>query len=227
MLKVEKLHKKYKQKNILLDISLEFSIWEVHVIVWPSWAWKSTLLSCIWWITDFCQWSISMYGWDINKNSYPELSVMLQWRSLWPHMTMYENIVYPLKHNKIFDEQEVVNMINHLKINHIIDKYPENCSGWEKQRVSLARHLLLESKFLLMDEVTSALDVEHVQSVVQLIKKAKLKTWLLVVTHSINFAKKIADYIYFMDQWKIVERWEVHILTNPQTQRFKEFLDHY
>lgn len=158
---------------------------------------------------------------------YPLVTIVFQGLFLFPHLTNRENISLPLKElkksNPNFDR-----LIDNLMIRDILDKYPNECSGGEKQRVALARQILLEPKYLLLDEITSALDIETVNTVAEILCELKEKgTGILLVTHMINFAKRISDNFYFMDKGRIIEFGNIATIANPQTARLKKFLEIY
>lgn len=232
-----KLTKIIDNKLILDNVDISVEVWEIKIIIWPSWWGKSTLLSCLSNIETPTSWELFMddiiipfsHGkktWNISFQ-YPKISLLSQWLFLRPHLSVQENIILPLREQWIFDQESFAKIIKKLHIDHLLNSYPLDCSWWERQRVALARSLLLKSKYLLLDEITSALDIEHVQIVVDLLKEIKKETSIILVTHMIHFAKKLGDYIYFMDWWKIIEEGTCEILESPKTDRLKMFLNTY
>src|SRR3989344_3964957 len=106
-----------------------------------------------------------------------------------------------------------------------IDRYPNQTSLGQRQRAALARAIALKPRYLLLDEVTSALDIEQVEAVAQFLKKLKANgTGIVAVTHLINFASQISDQIVFIDKGRVIERGTRELITKPQNERTKEFL---
>ncbi len=231
------LTKVINNKIILENVNIFVDVWEIKTIIWPSGWWKSTLLSCLSNIENPTSWELFMddtilhfsHNKKTSKKSfqYPKVSLLSQWLFLRPHLSVEENIILPLKESWIFNQEKFENIIKKLHIDTLLDKYPLDCSWWERQRIALARSFLLKSKYLLLDEITSALDIEHVQIVIDLLKETKKEIGIILVTHMIHFARKISDYVYFMDWWKIVEEWNCEILEKPKTDRLKIFLNTY
>jgi ABC-type polar amino acid transport system ATPase subunit len=88
----------------------------------------------------------------------------------------------------------------------LLKKKPLECSGGERQRAAIVRQLLLKPKYLLLDEITSALDIEHIEIMARILLHLKKTTGIVVVTHMLHFAEKISDEIYFMEQGIIIEQ---------------------
>jgi len=222
-------------KMILESIDIFVKVWEIKTIIWPSWWGKSTLLSCLSNIENPTNGTIFMDDININFSEnkkiwkkeilHPKLSLLSQWLFLRPHLSVKENVLLPLREQWLFDKSAFDDMMKILHIDDLLEKYPMDCSWWERQRVAIARQILLKPKYLLLDEITSALDIEHIQIIVKILNKIKKKTGIIVVTHMIHFAKKISDYIYFLDHGKITEHWTVEILDTPKTKRLSDFLN--
>ncbi len=217
IVKVENITNKFHLK----DISISIEVWKISCLLWPSGWWKSSLLSCLSGIEKIDAGSISC---DWTSISHPKVGLVAQWLFLRPHLTVRENITLALISRWIFDEDLFTQLVQKFGISKILNNYPLTCSWWEQQRIAIVRQLLLKPKYLLLDEVTSSLDIENIQVLIQTLQEVKNTTGILIVTHMIHFAKKIADCVYFMDQWTIIERWNTTILTSPKTLRFKEFL---
>lgn len=219
-------------KKILKNVSLEVKPASITCLIGPSGGGKSTLIECLSTLSPANSGIITLNGIDYlcgNKNStltlpYPLITAVFQGLFLFPHLTNEENIILPLiENNKNFSGFE--DLINKLKIKEILKKYPNDCSGGEKQRVALARQILLEPQYLLLDEVTSSLDIETIHIIADIIMELKKKgTCILLATHMINFAKKIGDNFCFIDKGEIIERGDIINLNNPQTERLKDFL---
>lgn len=224
MLLVERIGKKIEEEYLLKEISLTVKKKSISVIVWPSWSWKSLLLECIAGISSIEQGKI----YDTNK-SKEKSSILLVWQNtvLWPHMNIQQNILLPLIKNNLYDDSAYKKILKKLWITTLINRFPYECSGGERQRVCLARALLFQPRYLLLDEVTSAQDIENIQIILDLLNIYKSRCGILLVTHHLSFAKKLGDKIYFLDKWIMIESWDSIIRKKPQTQRFRDFLSVY
>ena len=140
---------------------------------------------------------------------------------LWPHLTLRENITLA----KRSTDAEIEELISALEMQAFIDRYPNQTSLGQRQRAAFARAIALKPEYLLLDEITSALDIEQVERVAVLLEKLKSQdTGILLVSHLINFAKRVSNSIVFMDGGKIIEQGDRELITNPQQPRTKEFL---
>ena len=229
MLEVEKISKVYGKNIILKDISLKLKPSNIIVVLGPSGSGKTTLLKCASFLLkpDGGQVKLDNKTYALTKDKitelYPKIGVMSQEFLLWPHLTNRKNIELPLKENDIkFDYKKLADKLNVIDI---LDKFPNDCSGGEKQRVSLLRQLSLGSEYLFLDEITSALDVEHIKIVEDiLLDLKKNNVSIFLITHSINLAKRLGDEFIFLDKGEVIERGEISKLEDPETQRLKSFL---
>lgn len=229
MLEVKNISKIADNQTILNNISLKLKPANILVVLGPSGSGKTTLLKCASFLLkpDDGEVEFNNKTYDLDKTEirelYPNIGVVSQEFILWPHLTNRKNIELPLKENNIdFDYEDLADRLNVLDV---LDKYPNDCSGGEKQRVSLVRQLSLGSKYLFLDEITSALDVEHIKIIEDILLELKNNnTSILLVTHSINFAKRLGDEFIFLDHGEIVERGDILNIDDPVTDRFKAFL---
>jgi len=237
MIKCVNINKKIGNISILKDINMKILPSKITCLIGPSGGGKSTVLSILSLLDTPTHGQIDVDNNSylfkngaknkIKPNLYPMLSVVFQGLFLFPHLSNRENILLPLREQKK-NTDNFQYIINKLKIEIILNKFPQQCSGGEKQRVAIARQLLLNPKYLLLDEVTSALDLESTYIVGELLKEQKEKgSGILLITHMINFAKRIGDDFYFLDKGLIVEEGSIERLNNPQTERLKQFLDIY
>jgi ABC-type polar amino acid transport system ATPase subunit len=236
MLKGENIHKKIGNATILSGVTIEVPKGEIRCIIGPSGSGKSSILSCLSLLSypdngivtvDDKQFSFANNHEDYSDFPYPDVTIVFQGLFLWPHLTNKDNLLLPLKGKKYSDD-EFNRITSLLNIQHLLNKYPNDCSGGEKQRIALARQLLLKPKYLLLDEVTSALDLEQVNVVANILKELKAElTGVLLVTHMINFAKSIGDYFYFIDEGKIAEEGKIEKLSKPDSDRLNRFLQIY
>lgn len=236
MLLGKNIYKGINGTAILKDINLKVEPSKITCLIGPSGCGKSTALSCLSLLTNPNKGIVSVDGQEFNFNNgkngyknfpYPKVSVVFQGLFLFPHLTNEINILLPLKEQRITapDFDSIIDMLN---IREVLKKFPNECSGGEKQRVALARQILLKPKYLLLDEVTSALDVETVNTVANILTVLKNNgTGILLVTHMINLAKKISDDFYFIDKGVMIEEGNIEQLKKPQTERLNKFLQIY
>lgn len=205
MLSVKNLYKSFSNTEVLKDISFELDKGEVAVILGKSGAGKTTLIRCILGLESFDKGEISIDN-KIFKNSKDILSLkgdigmVFQNFNLFPHMTVLENIITaPISVLNQSREAAIKNAINILKTFNLEDKinaYPCELSGGQKQRVSIARAFALSPKILCFDEPTSALDPNSIDNVISIIDTLKEQgVTILIITHDVNFAKKVPDKI--------------------------------
>ncbi len=239
MLKVSNLNKSFGNLKIINNISFEISKGEVVAIIGPSGTGKSTLLRCINHLEkpDSGKLEIGNFSVDfsnINKKDIYDLRkhscMVFQQYNLFKNKTVIENLLEPLIHVKKISRTEAINISeNLLKKVHMLEKkdeYPSRLSGGQQQRVGIARALAVNPDIILFDEPTSALDPELVGEVLSTIKTlAESDITMVIVTHEIDFAKKVADRIFFMYGGEITESGKTdEILSNPKNERTRQFL---
>lgn len=236
LLKIEDLHKSFKTQEVLKGVDVSVAKGEVVVILGPSGCGKSTLLRTINGLETINAGSIKLNGLELNtpKTNWTEIrsqiGMVFQSYDLFPNMTVLDNILLgPLKVQKR-DKKEALEQVDALlsRIG-LIDRknaYPRELSGGQKQRIAIVRALAMNPELMLFDEVTASLDPEMVREVLEVIQElAKSGMTMVIVTHELNFARKVADRIIFMDQGNIVETAapEAFFLT-PKTKRAQQFL---
>lgn len=236
MLQGKNIYKNINGVDVLKDLNIIIEPSKITCLIGPSGSGKSTAISCLSLLSYPSKGVVNLegveYSFENGKNPtfkfpYPYVTVVFQSLFLFPNLTNEENILLPLKDLKkstdYFDD-----LIDNLNIRAILKKYPNECSGGEKQRVAIARQVLLEPKYLLLDEVTSALDLETVNNVANILIDLKNKgTGILLATHMINLAKSISDDFYFIDKGVIIEKGNIEMLNNPGTERLNKFLQIY
>ena len=159
---------------------------------------------------------------------YSRMGVVFQNLALWPHLTLRENIALPLRLKKgITDDPYMAQLIETFGMKDFVDRYPRQVSGGEKQRAAIVRALTLRPPYLLLDEITSALDVEQVVVVLHELERLKREgVGILLITHLIGFARRAADRFIFLIKGRIVEEGPTDQLEKPQSPRLQEFLRH-
>lgn len=233
MLEAQNISLKKVNHEILKDISLTANSGEVVCIIGQSGCGKTTLLKSLALINKPDSGTIKINNniflfpsKNTSFNIYPDLTIVFQQFQLFPHLTVLENINLILNHNNIpLSYDTFFEIISFFDLEKIIDRYPHQISMGQRQRVAFIRAILLNPSILLLDEITSALDVESTKKISDfLIKQKKQGTTIILSTHTIGLARQLADMIYFMDNGKIIEFGNTTILENPQTDRLNQFL---
>lgn len=236
MIRFVDVNKWFGNRHVLKDINLEISKGEVIVICGPSGAGKSTLLRTINKLEPIDDGEIivdSMHLSDPRTDLTAlraEVGVVFQHLNLYPHRTALKNITLAPRKvrglSRKSAEQRALKLIEKVGLSHRANAYPSQLSGGEQQRIAIARSLAMEPKIMLFDEPTSALDPELINEVFDvMISLAKEGMTMVVVTHEIAFAQKVADRVIFMNDGEIVEIGKPpDIFINPQQLRTKEFM---
>ena len=234
MLKILNLTKRFNSIQALDDINFSINKGEKVVIIGPSGCGKSTLLRCINLLEEPTSGQIIYNDKDIktyDKNILrQEIGMIFQSYNLFNHLTVKENILLAPDKLKLLTKEEALDraekLLDLIKLSNKLDKYPNQLSGGEKQRIAIVRSLMLSPKILLVDEPTSALDPEMINEVLDLMNKIAVEGMtMIVVTHEMNFAKAFADRVIFLDEGKVIEEGTAtEIFENPQSERLKNFL---
>ncbi len=232
---IQGLTKSFKDFKALDNIDLNIKHGEKVVICGPSGSGKSTLIRCINGLEDFDEGKISISGNSQNPTKESSVSdfhigMVFQQFNLFPHLSVIENLkLGPVKSLGLSEkdaETRARKLLERVKIPEQALKKPNQLSGGQQQRVAIARALCMKPKLMLFDEPTSALDPEMISEVLEVIVDlAREGMTMVVVTHEMGFAKKVADRIIFMDGGSIVEQNSpVMFFKKPQTARCKKFL---
>ena len=240
MLKVTDLRKNYGDNEVLKGIDLEIKKGEVVAIIGPSGSGKSTFLRCMNLMETPTGGEILFKDKLLNDPKMKEaeidkvredIGMVFQQFNLFPHLTVLDNITLAPMKRKNLSKEETAKigeaLLSKVGLLDKRDAYPNNLSGGQKQRVAIARALAMNPEFMLFDEPTSALDPEMVKEVLLVIQAlVEDDMTLAIVTHEMNFAKRVASRVLFIDNGVIVEQGTPEeIFNNPQKKRTKEFLD--
>lgn len=237
LLTIHNLHKKFQGNPVLKGISLDVKVGEVVVILGPSGCGKSTLLRCLNGLESIDSGTISLNQQILNhpKTDWADvrqkIGMVFQSYDLFPNMTVLENILLgPTKVQKRPRDEalkQALILLERVGLAHKQDAYPRTLSGGQKQRIAIVRALCMNPEVMLFDEVTASLDPEMVREVLDVILNlAKEGMTMLLVTHELNFARKVADRIIFLDQGHIAEEATPEAFFNhPKTERAQQFLN--
>ena len=238
LLTVEHLIKKYGDQVILDDVSLDVKKGEVIVVVGPSGCGKSTLLRCINALEPIQGGVVKLGSEVIDPKSKSltrlrqKIGMVFQSYDLFPNLTVMGNILLgPTKVQKRPESEvkkEALDLLERVGLKEYADAYPRQLSGGQKQRIAIVRALALKPELMLFDEVTASLDPEMVRGVLEIIRELAEKDdmTMIIVTHEMNFAEKIADKVLFLEEGKILEQTDGKtFFKHPQTDRAKEFLE--
>ncbi|WP_237209069.1 amino acid ABC transporter ATP-binding protein [Rothia nasimurium] len=239
MLSLKNLTKSFGENTILRDISLDLDNGETTVILGPSGSGKSTLLRCLNLLetpesgvltiegdsVDFATGLTDEQVRTIRKHS----AMVFQNFNLFPHYTAEQNVALaPVLNGKMGKDaaaQLARDLLEKVGLGHKADAYPDNLSGGQQQRVAIARALAVAPDYLLFDEPTSALDPELEAEVIRvLIDLAREKRSLVVVTHNMAFARRVADRIVFLDGGNVLYNGAPEAFFASDNERIQRFL---
>lgn len=221
-----------KNQKIISDFSYTLELGKSYGLIGSSGCGKTTLIKLISGILPFSNGKINFTLKDKEK-FHPSLTTVFQDFRLFPHLSIYQNILLPIQTNKIqIRETEIVDICTLFKVNNILNKKPYEISTGQRQRVAFVRAVLLRPKILLLDEITSALDVESVQILTNYLRFLKNeKTTLIIATHSISFCKNICDQYLFIDNGILNSFGDTMKLNNisqaDYSERFSAFINSY
>ena len=235
VIQIEGVAKFYGSFQALADINLSVEQGEVVVILGPSGSGKSTLIRCINLLEEYQEGEIRVA--DQRVETGPKLAgircevgMVFQNFNLYPHMTVLANValapvrVRGLSRRDAQDRARV--LLEKVGMSAHADKYPGQLSGGQQQRVAIARTMAMEPRVILFDEPTSALDPEMVGEVLDVMQNlARSGVTMVVVTHEMGFARKVADRVIFMESGRIIEQNKPEaFFTAPQEPRTQAFL---
>jgi len=226
----------FGQLHVLADVDLDVAAGEVIVVCGPSGSGKSTLIRCVNLLEPIQKGIITVHGQPITGPRVnlvrlrTEVGMVFQSFNLFPHMTALENIMLaPMKVKGLprsDAEKTARELLARVRIPDRAGYYPANLSGGQQQRVAIARALAMQPRIMLFDEPTSALDPEMINEVLDVMTDlAREGMTMMVVTHEMGFARRVAHRVVFMDGGRIVEVQEPRaFFAAPRSDRAKEFL---
>jgi polar amino acid transport system ATP-binding protein len=230
------VNKWFGKLHVLRDITLDVTPGEVVVVCGPSGSGKSTLIRCVNALERVQQGEIVVLGESITGPSVnltrlrTHVGMVFQQFNLFPHMTALQNIMLaPMKVRGLSRDQADKTaraLLERVGIPEKAGNYPANLSGGQQQRVAIARALAMEPRIMLFDEPTSALDPEMINEVLEVMTDlAKSGMTMMVVTHEMGFARRVAHRVIFMDEGMIVEADTPQtFFASPKSDRAQQFL---
>jgi glutamate/aspartate transport system ATP-binding protein len=236
MIEIENVSKWYGNFNVLKNCSTHVCRGEVVVVCGPSGSGKSTLIKCVNALEPFQEGQLTINGVALHdpKTNFPKLrsqvGMVFQHFELFPHLSVTENLT--IAQIKVLgrspDEALArgLKMLDRVGLTAHKDKHPGQLSGGQQQRVAIARALSMDPVVMLFDEPTSALDPEMVGEVLDvMVELAREGMTMMVVTHEMGFARKVAHRVVFMDQGEIVEdATKEQFFDQPKSDRAIQFL---
>jgi glutamate/aspartate transport system ATP-binding protein len=236
MISIRKVSKWYGSFRVLAECSAEVAKGEVVVVCGPSGSGKSTLIKTVNALEPFEQGEITVDGVSVGdpRTDLPKLrariGMVFQNFELFPHMTVMQNLVLGqlkvLKRSPEEARAKGLALLERVGLSDQRDKYPGQLSGGQQQRVAIARALSMDPIAMLFDEPTSALDPEMINEVLDvMVELAREGMTMMVVTHEMGFARKVAHRVIFMDAGRIVEDAKKdEFFGTPRSERAQQFL---
>ncbi len=236
MIVVDTVSKWYGAHRVLTDCSTTVARGEIVVVCGPSGSGKSTLIKCINGLERFDRGRILVDGVSVGARETnlaklrARIGMVFQHFELYPHLTVTENITLApmkaLKRSRAEARSRALTLLEQVGLRDFVDRYPSNLSGGQQQRVAIARALAMDPIAMLFDEPTSALDPEMINEVLDVMTGlARGGMTMVVVTHEMGFASRVADRVVFMDGGVIVEDTErSEFFASPRSQRAAQFL---
>lgn len=236
MLSCKYITKEFDGFEALKDVSTKIIPGEITAVIGPSGGGKTTFFNAISLADPPSKGHIKIdediYEFPSTKkllpNPWPKVTMVFQQLFLWPHMTLKENCITPAR---LLGIPGIYDTYNELKeyfslTDLTMNRYPNQASLGEKQRCSVIRALLVKPKYLLLDEITSAMDVEQIKKLADLlISKKKEKLGIGIITHLLGFAENTADSVAFIEGGKILWHDNIEGFSHPDHERVAHFLD--
>jgi len=214
MICLSHLHKSFGKSEVLHDISAEFADGAVTAILGPSGSGKSTLIRCINGLEEVTEGDITVNGLSVRSRRRlgeirRQCAMVFQQFNLYPHLSVMANITLSpmkvLRRGRDEAEAKAMALLQQVAMTDKASSYPSELSGGQQQRVAICRALAMEPAYVLLDEVTSALDPEMTAEVLDTIEAlARAGTTMLMVTHEIAFAQRICEHVAFLDEGRLV-----------------------
>ena len=236
LIEMRDVSKHFGDFQALKDVSLDVKLGERVVICGPSGSGKSTLIRCINRLEAHEAGEIIVDGVTLTTSQESldkirgTVGMVFQQFNLFPHLTVIENLTLGPRRvlglSEVEAKERAMLYLERVQIPDQADKFPRQLSGGQQQRVAIARSLCMDPRIMLFDEPTSALDPEMIAEVLDVMTElANSGMTMIVVTHEMGFARRVADKMVFMDKGEIVEVGTAEdVFTTPKSDRFATFL---
>jgi ABC-type polar amino acid transport system ATPase subunit len=234
MLSARSLHKRYAGQPVLDGVQVDVAPASITALLGSNGCGKSTLLRAMALLEETESGVVSIDGREYRATTaadatplpWPTVTMVFQQLFLWPHLTIRRNIA--LAQSQASDghaAERFADVVRTFELEPLLDRYPNEVSLGQRQRAALARAVAVRPRYLLLDEVTSALDVEHVTTLLGYLRDLRQAgLGILLVTHLIGFARQAADRVLFMSGGRIIEDGDARILSAPRTPELARFL---
>ncbi len=237
MIALNEVKKSFGALTVLQGVSFSVEKGQVAALIGASGSGKSTALRCVDRLEIIDSGEITVADHKVHDPKLDlrklrlDVGIVFQSYNLFPHLTVEENIMLAPRSVKNVPKGQARELaraaLDRVGLGDKANHYPEQLSGGQQQRGAIARSLAMEPKVMLFDEVTSALDPKLTGEVLRVIEKlAESGMTMIMVTHEMNFARKVADRVIFMHRGRVHEEGEASILSAPKTSELQDFLSH-
>nr|WP_192867627.1 arginine ABC transporter ATP-binding protein ArtP [Thaumasiovibrio occultus] len=240
-IQVSNVNKFYGETQVLTDVSFDCPEGSVLVLLGPSGAGKSTLLRILNLLELASSGTLNINNTSFDfANTVPaktgaalrtKVGMVFQQYHLWPHKTVLQNLIEApvkvLKMDKPQAKKKAGEILEQLQLADKADAWPLQLSGGQQQRVAIARALMMSPEVLLFDEPTAALDPEITNQIVEIVKQlSNTGITQVIVTHEVDFAKKVASHVLYLENGNVVEFGDHTAFESPKTREFAQYLSH-
>ncbi|MDX6630885.1 MAG: polar amino acid transport system ATP-binding protein [Gaiellales bacterium] len=234
--KIQNVSKSFGENQVLTNVSLDVAAHDVVCLIGASGSGKSTLLRCVNLLEKVDAGSITVDGQNITTDKLDvnklrqHIGIVFQAYNLFPHMTVLQNVTLSprktLGLSKKHAEDRAYELLDRIGLREKAEEFPDRLSGGQQQRVAIVRALAMDPKLMLLDEITSALDPQLVNEVLQLVRGlTEVGMTMIIATHEMNFAREVASKICFLDAGVILEEGPPsQLFGDPKEPRTRAFL---
>ena len=237
LIKVENLSKSFGDNQVLTNINLDVAPHEVVCVIGASGSGKSTLLRCLNLLEKVDAGTITFDGRNLTDGKLDvnelrqHIGIVFQAFNLFPHMTVLQNVTLSPRKTRGLSrsqaEARAYELLDRIGLREKAEEFPDRLSGGQQQRVAIVRALAMDPKLMLLDEITSALDPQLVNEVLQLVRSLsrEMGMTMIIATHEMNFAREVANRVCFLDDGVILEEGPPsQLFGDPQEERTRAFL---
>ena len=225
MLQAIEVSKQFGKEMAVDHVSLTVKSGSIVSLIGPSGGGKTSFLRCLASL-DKPDGGTVKCAETKGKRRWPTVTMVFQQLFLWPHLTLRQNILLPINlEQRMAAEAELVTLSRRFDIDLWLDKYPNQVSLGQQQRAALVRAFITKPKYLLLDEITSAQDVEHVAVLAKYLKELRKNgVGIVLVTHLVGLAYSLSDQVYFLERGRVIESGTRAIIKSPKGERLRKFM---